>query len=168
MPKKAFSAERLLQLRDASEVLDAVLADLAARRFDALSERLSGPAPVRIIHDGQDWRGRGEEGRARLVAELTGDAALHGRQVRGDVYAALPLHTLVATYVTADGRSHRADPGARHRGGRAHHAHVVPLRGTRRGLVPRRTAVDRHARLPLTHGPSIRDLDVAVRVALGG
>lgn len=106
MTKNAFAAERLTQLRAASAVLDTVLADLAARRFDALADRLGGPAPVRIVTAGQEWRGRGDEGRARLVAELTSDAALFGRQVRGDVYAALPLHTLVATYRTDDGRSH--------------------------------------------------------------
>ena len=106
MTKKAFAAERLAQLRDASEVLDAALADLAARRFDALAARLGGPAPVRITGQGREWRGRGDEGRARLVAELTDDPALQGRQVRGDVYAALPLHSLVATYRTEDGRLH--------------------------------------------------------------
>ena len=106
MTKKAFAAERLTLLRNASNVLDAALADLAARRFDEFVARLDVSAPVRIIDHGQEWRGRGEEGRARLVTELTEDPALHGRQVRGDVYAALPFHTLVATYSTQDGRVH--------------------------------------------------------------
>ena len=104
--KNAFAAERLTRLRDASAVLDVVLADLAARRFDALTARLGGPAPVRIVGAGEDWRGRGDDGRARLVAALEADPALLGRQVRGDVYAALPLHTLVATYRTDDGALH--------------------------------------------------------------
>lgn len=106
LSKKAFAAERLNQLRDASHVLDDALADLAARRFDAFAARISGPAPVRITGQGGEWRGRGEEGRAQLVTELSEDPALRGRQIRGDVYPALPLHTLVATYKTEDGCTH--------------------------------------------------------------
>jgi len=106
MAKKAFAAERLNQLRDASHVLDDALADLAARRFDAFAARIGGPAPVRITGQGEDWRGRGDDARTHLAAALADDPALRGRQIRGDVYPALPLHTLVATYQTEDGRTH--------------------------------------------------------------
>ncbi|MEY2432520.1 MAG: hypothetical protein QOC92_2245 [Acidimicrobiaceae bacterium] len=105
-PNSSFSAEVLERLRSASEVLDAVLADLALRRFEALAGRLAGPAPVQILGAGPDWRERGDAGRERLIAELTDDSALRGRQVRGDVYSAIPLHTLIASYVTDEGQYH--------------------------------------------------------------
>ncbi len=106
MGRQAFSTEVLNRLRAASEVLDAVLADLAAGRHTAVTGRLGPAAPVQLAGGDDEWRGRGEEGHKKLAEAWARDPALQGRQVRGDVFPAIPLHTLVATYATDDGLLH--------------------------------------------------------------
>lgn len=96
--KEAVAHATLIQ-----SVVDGFLTRIAELRFDDAAAMLRPAGLVRLIGPDQDWRGRGEPGRKRLVDTLSTDPALRGRQVRADIHPAVPLVTVFASYQLPDG-----------------------------------------------------------------
>lgn len=82
----------------AMAMLDDLLGDVAARRFDDLARRFSPNARIRVVDGAESWDARGSEALARLATIWSADPALAGRQVRGDVHPGAPSFVVVATW----------------------------------------------------------------------
>ena len=95
-----FQRELLRRFDATMAVLDDLLGDMAARRFDRLGRHFSADARVRVLDGTSSWDERGPGAVARLAAVWSGDPALQGRQVRGDVHPGAPAFTVVATWQT--------------------------------------------------------------------
>ena len=84
---------------------------LVGRLIGHLQERAAGPALDLLAADARvsavsregTLEARGPEARQLLVRTLERDAAFAGRQIRGDVYPALPTQGVVLTYELPDG-----------------------------------------------------------------
>lgn len=89
----------------AQTLADKFLGAMSIRRWSDM-EPLLDPSVFVGIHGGDvEWRGRGGSALAALQAAVVDDVAFDGRQVRGDVYPAPSVMTVVATY-EVDGRLH--------------------------------------------------------------
>jgi len=98
----AKTARDPLALGEIQTVVDAFLGAAGSARWDELTDLIDPTAQCRIVSAADEWQGRGEEARTRLVDALKADPALKGRQSRGDVYPAYPQYTFIATYVVGD------------------------------------------------------------------
>lgn len=106
LPRGRSDAVDVDPLEQTQAAFHAFLEAIAARRWERLEGLLLPTAFVRLVGPHGAWEGRGEAAVDRLVEDLASDDALRGRQVRGDVYPAIPIFTLVAAYRTEDGGVH--------------------------------------------------------------
>lgn len=102
----SFQTEVLARMGTTMAVLDALLDDVAARRFDGLERHFSTAARIRVAGGGDAWDERGPAAVARLAALWAADPALAGRQLRGDVHPGVPGFTVVSTWEAGDGSHH--------------------------------------------------------------
>lgn len=101
----AFQRAVLARFDVTMRVVDALLADLAARRFDDLGRHFAPEARIRVLDGAASWDERGAGAVARLADAWADDPALTGRQLRGDVHPGVPSFTIVATW-EAGGTTH--------------------------------------------------------------
>jgi hypothetical protein len=62
---------------------------------------LAPAVAIRLVDDGQEWRGRGDDGIAELIKRL--ESREGGRQVRGDFYHGGSTYMAVLTHAGDDG-----------------------------------------------------------------
>jgi hypothetical protein len=91
---------------DNQRLLDRVVAAVLTRRTDRLRELVTPALWVRVVTPGESWKGRGEAGWDKLVETIESDPALDGKQIDGDLHAAMPTSTAVITLAAADGSKH--------------------------------------------------------------
>lgn len=88
------------------QTLDRIIAAINTRQVERLRSMTMPTVWVRVIGPAEDWKGRGEAALARLLATIEADEALTGRQVDGDLHAALPTSTAVMRFVDPKGKTH--------------------------------------------------------------
>jgi hypothetical protein len=88
-------------------LVDRLVGAIDNGRFDQLQALLATSALVRVVGSDSEWRGRGEVAVARLIEGLRSDPALSGRQIRGDVFPAVPTFTVMLDYRLDDGSEFR-------------------------------------------------------------
>lgn len=100
--------ERLVNRRlDQSQVvIDALMADVAAQRFDELGRHFAEAAKVRWSGRDDAWTDTGPSAVQRLAEQLRHDEVLRGPQLRADVYPGVPSFTIAALYESPDGTTH--------------------------------------------------------------
>jgi hypothetical protein len=101
--KGAFEREAVLRARRSQAILDQALACLGSQRFDSLIDLMHSDAYVRVVAPPEEWEGRGPAAFTRLVEHLSGDRALRGRTLRGDIHPGVPTSTAIMSYRLADG-----------------------------------------------------------------
>lgn len=106
-PSANLEADVVKWLTDQQVVVDDVLGTITGGRWERLRALLKPDARVRFVGREGEWEKRGEDAVRELVAALGADPALSGRQIRGDVFPALPTFTVVLTYESPDGTMHR-------------------------------------------------------------
>ena len=84
-------------------VVDGFLTCVTEGRFEDAVATLRPAALVRLVDRDQEWRGRGEPGRKRLLETLSSDSVLTGRRIRADVHPAVPLVTIYLACQVDDG-----------------------------------------------------------------
>ena len=102
--------ETLAQVSHSQIVVHRFFGIVAAGRFDQLDSLMVPVVEVRVVGgDDGDWDGKGPTALRRLADELAADDALAGRQLRSDVFPAVPIFVIVASYEQPDGgRADRA------------------------------------------------------------
>ncbi|MGH2784708.1 MAG: sulfotransferase family protein [Actinomycetota bacterium] len=96
----------IAQVIEVQHLLDQVVGAVSMRRVDRLREMSTPSLWVRVVAPGESWKGRGEAAWEKLDATIQNDPALDGRQVDGDVHAAIPTSTAVMTFEAPDGSMH--------------------------------------------------------------
>jgi hypothetical protein len=91
---------------EAQQHIDAFL-DALHTAPERAGELLGDGATVRIVDNGGERAAGGEGARELLVGALLEDAALRGRQLRGDVHPEPPLFTVLLRYDTPQGSADR-------------------------------------------------------------
>ena len=94
------------QATDNQRLLDRVVAAITNRRPDRLREMFGPTFWVRVVGPDGSWKGRGDAGLQKLTEVIQADPVVGGRQVEGDLHAALPTSTAVMTFAAADGSLH--------------------------------------------------------------
>jgi hypothetical protein len=102
-PRGGFQRQVLDELDTTMALVDDLMADIVARRFDRLPGHFAEDARIRVLGSGMAWDARGAGAVARFGEVLAADPALAGRQVRGDVHPAVPAFTIVSTWEAEDG-----------------------------------------------------------------
>ena len=91
---------------EAQRQIDALL-DAFHTEPERAGELLGDGATVRVVDGGSERAAGGEGARELLVGALREDAAMRGRQVRGDVHPEPPLFTVMLRYDTPQGTADR-------------------------------------------------------------
>ena len=100
---RGFHHEALRTVTRSGELLDRALGCLALRDFERLGGLMDPTAYVRVADPANDWDGRGADDIRRFLEYLSGDPALRGRTIRGDVHPAIPTCTALLAYGLPDG-----------------------------------------------------------------
>jgi hypothetical protein len=103
----SFEREALQRTRASQRVFNRFLSAMGRRRWTELLETLRPMVYVRVVRPEGEWEGRGEVARTRLVEELTQDAGLRGKQVRGDMHPGVSNFVAVLGYVVDGAVSER-------------------------------------------------------------
>ena len=91
---------------EAQRHIDALL-DAFHTAPERAGDLLGDGATVRVVDGGRERAAGGERARELLVGALREDAAMRGRQVRGDVHPEPPLFTVMLRYDTPQGAADR-------------------------------------------------------------
>ena len=100
--QRSFSA----QVTETQRLLDRVVAALVTRRLDRLRDMAAPTVWLRVVDPSDTWKGRGEAAWEKLIATVQNDPALDGKQIDGDLHAAIPTSTAVMTFAAPDGSLH--------------------------------------------------------------
>ena len=101
-PPPGFDREVLNRLEYAEYVFERLL-DAMHSDPGGIADLLTDEVDVRVVGSEEEWEGRGRTDAGRLIDVLRADAALRGRQLRGDVHGGLPNLTAVLSYELPDG-----------------------------------------------------------------
>ncbi|MFY9588476.1 MAG: sulfotransferase [Actinomycetota bacterium] len=94
------------RVTDAQRLVDQLVASIVTKKAARIEDLTTPSVRIRFVGTAGEWQESGTTARARLVQALASDEALSGRQVRGDLHAALPSSAAVFQFETADGLTH--------------------------------------------------------------
>jgi hypothetical protein len=91
---------------ETQRLMDRVVTAVNTRDIETLGGFMTDTVWVRLVAADGEWKGRGPAAWARIAEAIRSDGALAGKQVRGDLYPALPVSTAVMYFETPDGAQH--------------------------------------------------------------
>lgn len=103
---RSFERDTIAHVIEVQWIVDQFLDLIGRGRFEDLTLMFAPTALIRIVHRGDETRGRGEDAVRGLIARLASDPAFGGRQLQGDVHPAVPTFTAVLVFETPDGARH--------------------------------------------------------------
>jgi sulfotransferase family protein len=91
---------------DTQRTMDRVITAVNTKDIGTLAAFMTDTVWVRSVSPDGEWKGRGPAAWSRLAERIAADEALVGKQLRGDLYPALPASTAVMYFETPNGAQH--------------------------------------------------------------